>query len=78
VSTIFQVICKLHNICIDSWLQKNPNGALVNAEAPPFSDDDNLWNTFDITIGLDDSFDQPMDNDVLQHLENLFIRLGER
>ena len=34
----------------------------MDAEAPPFNDGDNLWNTFDITIGLDDSFDQPMDN----------------
>jgi hypothetical protein len=49
----------------------------VYTEAPLFSDNDSLWNTFDITIGLNDSFDQPMDNDVLQHLENRFIRLGE-
>jgi hypothetical protein len=53
-------------------------GTLLDAEAPPFSNDDNLWNTFDITVGLDDSFDQPVDNEVLQHLENWFHRLGER
>ncbi len=47
-------------------------------QKPIYSDDDNLRNTFDITIGLDESFDQPMDNDVLQHLENFFIWLGER
>jgi hypothetical protein len=40
---------------------------------PPFSDDKNLWNTFDITVGLDDRFDQPTDYDVLEHLENRFI-----
>jgi hypothetical protein len=53
-------------------------GTLLDAEAPPFSDDDNLWNTFDITVGLDDSFNQPADHDVFQHLENRFNRLGER
>jgi len=39
----------------------------VDAEAQPFSDDDNLWNTLYITVCLDDSFDQPIDNDILQH-----------
>ncbi len=42
---------------MDSWLQRIQNAILVDAEAPPFSDDDNLWDTFDITVGLDDSFD---------------------
>ena len=66
VPTIFCIIYKLHNICMDSWLWKNPWGALLDAEVPPFSDDKNLWNTFDITVGLDDRFDQPTDYDVLE------------
>ncbi len=82
VPTIFRVICKLHNICMDHWMLKSTSGGnlgtLLDAEAPPFSDDDNLWNRFDTTVGLDDSFDQPADNDVLEHLENRYHRLGER
>jgi len=67
VPTIFWVICKLQNICMDSWFWRNPSATLVDAEAQPFSDDDNLWNTLYITVCLDDSFDQPIDNDILQH-----------
>jgi len=44
----------------------------VDAEAPPFGDDENLWNTFDITVGLDDSYDQPTDDDIQEQLENHF------
>jgi hypothetical protein len=35
-------------------------------EAPPFSADDNLWITFDITIGFDDVAEQPKDEQVLE------------
>jgi hypothetical protein len=67
---------------MDHWMWRNASGGnlgtLLDAEAPPFSDDDNLWNRFDITVGLDDSFDQPADNDVLERLENRYNRLGER
>jgi hypothetical protein len=77
VPTIFHVICKLDNICMDSWLQKNPRGVLLDADAPPFGDDENLWNTFDITIGLDDSYDQPTDDDIQERPENRFNHLRE-
>jgi len=78
VPTVFRVICKLHNICMDSWLRKNPRGILLDAEAPPFGDDENLWNTFDITVGLDDSYDQPTDDDIQERLENNFNNLSDR
>jgi hypothetical protein len=48
---------------MDQMMMKNPSGGhlrtILDTEAPPFSDDDNLWNTFDITVGLDESFVQP-------------------
>jgi hypothetical protein len=78
VPTIHHVICKLDNISMNSWLQKTPRGVLLDAEAPPFGDDENLWNTFDITIGLDDSYDQPTDDDIQEHVENRFNNLCER
>jgi len=78
VPTIFRVICKLNNICMYSWLRKNPSGVLLDAEAPPFGDDENLWNTFDITICLDDSYDQPTDNDIQERQENRFNHLREQ
>jgi hypothetical protein len=62
---------------MDSWLRKNPHGVLLDVEAPLFGDDENLWNTFDITVGLDDSYDQPTDDDIQQQ-ENHFNHLRER
>jgi hypothetical protein len=62
IPTIFHVLCKLHNICMDCWLLNNPTDAWLcrfsSAEAVAFSNDDFSWSTFDISVGLDDSFDQ--------------------
>jgi hypothetical protein len=38
-------------------------------EVPPFSDDGNLWESFDITVGLDDAGDQLSDEVVLRRLK---------
>jgi hypothetical protein len=42
-------------------MMNNPVGAQVgrftNAHALPNSEDDNLWSTFDISVGLDDGFE---------------------
>jgi len=35
-------------------------------------------NTFDLTIRLDDSYDQPTDNDIQERLENHFNHLHEQ
>jgi hypothetical protein len=59
VPTIFCVICKLHNVCIDWWTMNYHTSASLgrfsdfsDVEAPPFSDDGYLWERFDITVGL--------------------------
>jgi hypothetical protein len=39
---------------------------------------ENLWSTFDINVGLDNSFDQPTYNDVIARLENRFCKLNGR
>jgi hypothetical protein len=74
--TIFCVMCKLHNICMDRWLLNNPTDARLGryscAESPPFSNYDYLWSTFDISVGLDDSFEQPSDDVVISCVENRF------
>mmetsp|Transcript_3838 Transcript_3838/g.5704 ORF Transcript_3838/g.5704 Transcript_3838/m.5704 type:complete len:107 (+) Transcript_3838:824-1144(+) len=64
VPTIFRVICKLHhNMCMDRWMINNPGGArlgiLTSNDCMQFSDDSYLWETFDISVGLDDVFEQP-------------------
>jgi hypothetical protein len=56
VPTIFRVICKLHNICMDRWMMNNP----------------------DITVGLDDVFEQPSDEDVMERLQNRYVKLADR
>jgi hypothetical protein len=74
VSTTFHVLCKLNNICMDCWL---PTDACLHrfssAEAIPFSNDDYLWSTFDISVSLDDIFDLTSD-EIIVHLENRFCK----
>jgi hypothetical protein len=82
VPTIFHVLCKLHNICMDCWLLSNPTDArlhrLSSAEAIPFSNDDYLWSTFDVSVGLGDSFGLPSDDEIIGHLENRYQKLNDR
>jgi len=47
-------------------------------EAPPFSDDAYLWDSFDITVRLDDAGDQPTDEVVLGRLTNQYNRLNDQ
>jgi hypothetical protein len=81
VPTIFRVLCKLHNICMDCWLLINPTDARLHrfssAKAVPFSNDNYLWRMFDISVGLYDSFDLPLD-EIIGHLENRFRKLNDR
>jgi hypothetical protein len=46
--------------------------------ATAFSSDSNLWNTFDISVGLDDVFEQPSDEVIMERLQNRYERLGDR
>ncbi len=39
----------------------------------PFSGDTNLWESFDISVGLDDVFEQPTDDILIE-----YERLGDR
>jgi hypothetical protein len=85
VPTIFRVICKLHNICMDRWTMNHNTSASLgrfsdfsDVEAPPFSDDGYLWESFDITVGLDDAGDQPTDEVVLGRLTNQYNRLNDQ
>ncbi len=75
VPTIFHVICKLHNVCMDQQTLNHHTFAspgrlsyFSDLKAPPFSDDGYLWENFDITVGLDDAGDQPSDKVVLRQL----------
>jgi hypothetical protein len=56
IPTVFHVICKLHNICIDCWILQNPavlyQIMCSSDEAPPFSADETLWRTFDNNTGF--------------------------
>jgi len=80
VPTIFRVLCKLHNICMDRWLLNNPTDARLGryscTKSPSFSNYDYLWSNFDTSVGLDDSFEQPPDDLVFSHLENRFQNLN--
>ena len=44
----------------------------------PFSGDTNLWESFDISVGLDDVFEQPTDDIIIERLENRYEWLGDR
>jgi len=80
VPTIFRVVCKLHNMCMDCWMLNNPARAHLGnfPHTLPFSNDVNLWETFGIQVGLNDVFEQPTDEAVIQQLQNRYGRLGER
>jgi hypothetical protein len=41
----------------------------------PFSGDTNLWESFDITVGLDDVFEHDI---IIERLENRYEWLGDR
>jgi hypothetical protein len=48
VPTIFRVICKIHNICMDCWMINNPAAAWLGnyPGSAPFDDDSNLLESF--------------------------------
>jgi hypothetical protein len=74
VPTIFCVIC------MDHWMINNPASARLGnyPGSAPFSDDSNLWESFDMSVGLDDVFEQPSDEEIIERLQNRYTRLGER
>ena len=82
IPTIFRVLCKLHNICMDRWMINNPElarlGSFHSADSMEFSNDSNLWSSFDVTVGLDDVFEQPTDEAVMQRLQNRYSKLADR
>ncbi len=43
-----------------------------------FSSDENIWESFDISVGLDVVFEQPTDDIIIERLENRYERLGDR
>jgi len=47
----------------EACLSNYPNSTL-------FSNDSHLWDTFDICVGLDDVFEQPTDEVIIERLEN--------
>ena len=65
---------------MDRWMINNPATAQLGKYpgSTPFSDDLNLWESFDITVGLDDVFEQPLDEEIIDRLQNRYARLGER
>lgn len=80
VPTISRVTWKFHNMCMDWWMINNPVGACLGKfpDSIPFSDDSNLWDVFDIWVGLDDVFELPEDEAVVEWLQNQYGRLGDR
>ena len=74
IPTIFRVLCKLHNICMDHWMINNSElaclGNFHSVDSMEFSNDSNLRSSFDVTVGLDDVFEQPTDEAVMQRLQN--------
>ncbi len=53
---------------MDRWTMNHNTSASLgrfsdvsDVEAPPFGDDEYLWERFDIAVGLDDARDQPTD-----------------
>jgi len=75
VPMIFRVMCKLHNLCMDHWMMNNPTSTRLGnyPGSSPFSGDTNLWESFDISVGLDDVFEQPTDDILIE-----YERLGDR
>jgi hypothetical protein len=61
-------------------MMDNPTAARLGnyPGSTPFSNDSNLWNTFDISVGLDDVFEQPIDDVIMERLQNRYERLGDR
>jgi hypothetical protein len=80
VPTIIRVMCKLHNLCMDRWMMNNPSGACLGnyPSSELFSSDRNLWDSFDITVGLDDVFEQLADEVIMERLGNRYKSLGDR
>ena len=67
---------------MDRWLVNNPTAACLgkfdSIGNMQFSNELHLWKIFDISVGLDDVFIQPTDDAVIQHLQNRFVKLGDR
>jgi hypothetical protein len=63
---------------MDHLMKKNPTGAHLGnyPSSSPFSGDSNLWDTFDISVGLDDVFEQPTDEVIIDRLLKRFINKG--
>jgi hypothetical protein len=70
--TIFRILSRLHNMCMDCWMIMNPEGArlgkFTSTDRMEFSNNAHLWKIFDITVGIDDMFEQPTDEAVMQRL----------
>jgi hypothetical protein len=85
ILTIFCVICKLHNVIMDRWTMNHHKSTSLgrfsdfsDVEVPPFSDDGYLWESFEITVGLDDVGDQLSDEAILRGLTNQYNRLNDQ
>jgi hypothetical protein len=83
VPTIFRVLCKLHNVCMDRFMRNNPTAARLGRaldsrgnEAPSFAGD--VLENYDITKGLDDVGCQPSDEEVMDRLENRYSELASK
>jgi hypothetical protein len=83
VPTLFRVLCKLHNICMDRFMLNHPTIAKLgrgteaaSMEAPPFSGDVDVMSHLDIRFGLDDVGNQPLDEEVIERLENRYRDLA--
>jgi hypothetical protein len=70
---------------MDRWLMNHHTSVsfdtlsdVSDVEAPPFIDDAYLWDSFDITVRLDDAGDQPTDEVVLGQLTNQYNRLNDQ
>ena len=69
-------------MCMDRWIIHNPTAARLGNftadDGVPFIAACHLWDAFDIRVGLDDVFEQPTDEAVIEHLENRYYKLGDR
>ncbi len=65
---------------MDHWILQNPavlyQMACFSDEAPPFSADETLWRTSDITTGLDVIAEQPTNEEVMEQLLKRCRELG--